>query len=74
MDVPALVREGLDHHVEQLLISFDQTKLFLMFKFIKESKSVPIGQPLKDGFPSLGQLATKEEAAGKVRVFALVDV
>jgi hypothetical protein len=74
MDVPALVREGLDQHVEDLLLNFDQFKLFLKFKMIKEGNNIPIGSPLKDEYPSLGQLAIKREAAGKIRVFALVDV
>lgn len=56
------------------MINFGQIKLFLKFKFIKESTGLPIGEPLKDSYPSMGQLAIKEEAAGKVRVFALVDV
>jgi hypothetical protein len=74
MDVPALVREGLDQHVEDLLLNFDQFKLYLKFKMIKEGNNIPIGSPLKDEYPSLGQLAIKREAAGKIRVFALVDV
>jgi hypothetical protein len=58
----------------QLLRSFDQTKLFLRFNFINESQVLPKYEPLKSDYPSLGQLAIKEEAAGKLRVFALVDV
>jgi len=58
----------------QLLRSFDQIKLFLRFNFIKESQVLPKYEPLKSDYPSLGQLAIKEEAAGKLRVFALVDV
>lgn len=30
--------------------------------------------PKTESYPSLGQLSIKEEAAGKVRLFALVDV
>jgi hypothetical protein len=73
-DVHGLIREHLDHHVEELLLSFKQTKLFLRFQFIKDSTILPRSEPLKDRYPSMGQLAIKEEAAGKLRVFALVDV
>jgi len=65
---------GLDKHIETLLCVFKQSRLLLAFDRLKNTKYAPVSPPEKEDYPSMGQLATKEEAAGKIRVFALVDV
>lgn len=76
-DVSLLVKTGLNEPLESLLSSFSQYDLLLRFIMIKDaiSKGFPFHNPaVKTGYENLGQLAIKEEAAGKLRVFALVDV
>jgi len=74
-DVHNLVNVKLDTPLKALLQGLGQSRLKLYFTFIQE-----FNFPIKNfdckisEYPSLGQLATKEEAAGKIRVFALVDV
>jgi len=71
------VKTGLNEPLESLLSSFSQYDLLLRFIMIKDaiSKGFPFHNPaVKTGYENLGQLAIKEEAAGKLRVFALVDV
>jgi len=69
------VNNKLDIPLKALLQGLGQSRLKLYFTFIQE-----FNFPIKNfdckisEYPTLGQLATKEEAAGKIRVFALVDV
>jgi len=72
-DVHLLVDKGLDLPLLKFLGSIGQDKLFLMFKLIQENPYTK-GHSTEKDYYSMGQLAIKEEAAGKVRVFALVDV
>jgi len=71
------VSVGLDKPLLRFLDCIGQTKLYLMFKLIQEnpySKVTIQSLSPKEDYLCMGQLATKEEAAGKIRVFALVDV
>lgn len=73
-DPKRLTSLGLDTAIEDLLRAFNQSKLLLAFDRLKNLKYAPIREPSKDVHGLMGQLAVKEEAAGKIRVFALVDV
>lgn len=44
-----------------------------MFLNIRDCKHIP-SFPSKERFLNMGQLAAKNEAAGKIRIFALVDI
>jgi hypothetical protein len=69
----------LDQPLLRFLGAIGQERLKLNFSFIADSPKWMVIPP-KDidnkivDYPTLGQLSTKEEAAGKVRVFAMVDV
>lgn len=65
---------GLDLAIETFLRSIGQSKLLLAFNRLKDLKYAPHRDASKDVYGLMGQLAIKEEAAGKIRVFALVDV
>lgn len=70
-----------------ILATFNAKKLIDLFKTINfldsfplssfdncSSKEPKVDEQGKEIFPVLGQLSTKEEAAGKIRVFAIVDI
>lgn len=65
---------GLDTAIETFLRSIGQSKLLLAFDRLKNLRFAPHREASKDVYGLMGQLAIKEEAAGKIRVFALVDV
>jgi hypothetical protein len=46
----------------------------MLVKEFKEDLFLPKKAEKKSLFTGLGQLALKEEAAGKIRVFAMVDI
>lgn len=72
-----LVAVGLHEPLEALLASFGQYKLllrFIMLKEVNEKWNPFVDFSFKEDYTNMGQLAIKEEAAGKLRVFALVDV
>jgi len=70
-----LKRLSLDIHIKKLLQAFGQDTLLNSFNFLSETKIflTPTCN-LKQNRGLLGQLALKSEAAGKIRVFAMVDV
>lgn len=69
-------------HLEFFIESYASPTLKRLFRTVLKMENVTsIGEyiklfPVKEGFngSSIGQLSCKKEAAGKVRVFALVDV
>jgi len=73
---------GLLPALEFFIKNHSSYNLGRLFRTVmKLSKVIPLNEllqvyPVKSGFDGtyLGQLSTKKEAAGKVRVFALVDV
>jgi len=76
-DVAQLKVLGLDVHIESILKGLNQLKLLAFFQLIKDKQlSEEVHPVLKENksTSTMGQLATKEEAAGKIRVFAMVDV
>lgn len=76
-DIQDLTLNSLDKPLKILLEEFDQNRLLNIFNFVQQdpvSMSDSYDEFRKDSGTSLGQLSIKEEAAGKVRVFALVDV
>jgi len=75
-DVKQLTVLGLDIPIKRLFTLMGQNKLLAFFELIQKH-NYPAFPNVKVDAPSaetLGQLAFKEEAAGKIRVFALVDV
>jgi len=58
-----------------MLDTIGQSRLMIYSTFIQESKLIlaKAFDCKAETYRSLGQLAIKEEAAGKLRVFALVD-
>jgi len=77
-DVEHIVRNKLDKPLLTLLGAIGQDRLKLNFMFISDlpkwAGRVASVDTKIDNYPTLGQLSTKEEAAGKIRVFAMVDV
>lgn len=71
--MPLLVKANLDSYLLVLLQSFKQDDLYHMFLNIRDCKKIPESVD-KQHFLNMGQLSVKHEAAGKIRVFALVDV
>jgi len=83
-DYRFLVEAGLDGHVESLMDSMKMFRLRGLWNIVRDVSHLgtpPVG---RDHFSNhkrlggiasnVGQLALKKEAAGKLRVFALVDV
>lgn len=69
---------GLWDSLTIFLSTFTYTKLNFLVRVVSsiESMKIQVGEqskPLISPFPYLGKLGTKEEAAGKIRVFAMVD-
>lgn len=76
-DVKSLTDLGLDKPLKTYLRETFQGRLEIYFSFIQECSflnNLPKSEFMKSSYPSLGQLSIKEEAAGKVRVFAMVDL
>lgn len=76
-DQPQLVALGLGKHLEVLFECFGAHRLSLLWDLLKDLHGLnkPTSQFVKKSWGGLmGQLSTKEEAAGKIRVFALVDI
>jgi len=73
-DTKDLTSFGLNIPLLKLLTVFKQDRLKIYFEGIRDCRMpLPTHHEKKeDGL--MGQLSIKEEAAGKVRVFALVDV
>jgi hypothetical protein len=75
---PTILRSlGLGEHLEKLFVCFGANRLSLLWDLLKDLDGLNKASRLyvKKSFGGLmGQLSTKEEAAGKVRVFALVDI
>jgi hypothetical protein len=61
--------------MKRLLKLLGQEKLYAFYELINSNK-YPTFPEVKHDLSSktLGQLSLKEEAAGKIRVFALVDI
>lgn len=74
-DVKQLTVLGLDIPMKRLFKVLGQEKLLAFFNLIQEN-NYPSFPDVKhhNGANSLGQLSLKDEAAGKIRVFALVDI
>jgi hypothetical protein len=62
----ALFDKGLIEHIRVLIAKCDNTMLLYFIDALKPVLSGPVRS-------TLGKLSVKEEAAGKVRIFALVD-
>lgn len=72
------MRNKLDKPLLTLLGAIGQDELKRNFMFISDlpkwaGRVVSVDDKIEN-YPTLGQLSTKEEAAGKIRVFAMVDV
>jgi len=74
-DVRCLYSLGLGGTLRNMLDTIGQSRLMIYSTFIQESKLIlaKAFDGKAETYSSLGQLAIKEEAAGKLRVFALVD-
>jgi len=74
-DVRCLYSIGLGETLRSMLDTIGQSRLMIYSTFIQESKLIlaKAFDSKAETYRSLGQLAIKEEAAGKLRVFALVD-
>jgi len=81
-DLKYLIQEGINKEVEYLMIILDQKRLLEAWKAFNGALLIPELQSVTDktrktsktyDAQAVGQLSLKYEAAGKVRVFALVD-
>jgi hypothetical protein len=69
-----LRQAGLDVHILEYLSATSQDRLKIYFEGILDVFVPTISRVGRKANTTMGQLSIKKEAAGKVRVFALVDV
>jgi hypothetical protein len=69
-----LHQAGLDVHILEYLSATSQDRLKIYFEGILNVFVPTISRVGRKTNTTMGQLSIKKEAAGKVRVFALVDV